>query len=354
MISNTDGHTASTTNENARKFFLDEVGAADIATSEVEEDRELFIISSLLRPIFQRKPPPRRKPPAPPPTRRPTPAPTRSPTSEPTVKPTLRPTLRPSLRPTSSPTTKAPSSRPTFYPTAPTALPCPRGTFGEGGANCLPCPPNTVSRGDQKQCTPCTEFTEANPTRDECLLISTKGQTVPCPAGFFGTGDFDCKACPSGEITPSSGLQKCVKCPSGRISSPSRTRCVPVEVQPQSNGGTPCPPGFFGRGGIECEVCPIGQIAQRPGRRRCKICTPKRTSNMNHTRCIRKRKSQDELCKPGYFGLGGSACRLCPEGSIAKRFGRRKCKVCPLNRISNEDRTKCVSPRRKKDKSIPQ
>lgn len=124
----------------------------------------------------------------------------------------------------------------------------------------------------------------------------------------------------------------------------------------------PCKPGFFGKGGDECQRCDPGRISSKAGSLKCKRCKPGKIPNSSQTKCVpigskqttstqKTSKSKSATtsvsagrrCTAGFYLLN-EVCTRCRPGTVSITAGANSCERCPVGQIANGRRTRCLSP----------
>jgi len=226
---------------------------------------------------------------------------------------------------------------------------CGAGTYEVDRKNCVNCPQGTFSPigvKDVSECQTCPagQYTQYTGSK-ECQKCGPgtyeldRRTCVGCPQGTYSlvgvTKPSECKPCPAGFMTRSTGNTDCIRCNPGYYES-ERKNCLG------------CPQGTFSLIGVagpsECTPCPPGMITRSAGNTECQRCQGG-TYEVERKNCVNcpagtfaplgvADVSECEPCAPGYYtSYGGSKeCMRCEAGTYED--GRKTCRNCPSGQTS--------------------
>lgn len=191
------------------------------------------------------------------------------------------------------------------------------------------------------------------------LLFLSSAQR--CMPGSFNSKDGmePCFACPRGRYSKKLGRTKCRRCPEGQSTvSPWSRNVFACRKCPEGMSSCRfCPPGSFGRNGVEpCSPCTSGTsssggvsectrcdysyglISGGDKAESCKKCPFGSKANVNDF-CVRNSPSCSttssnvpqscRLCQPGtYSDNGYEPCAPCPRSEVSIDFGSTTCMQC--------------------------
>jgi hypothetical protein len=206
---------------------------------------------------------------------------------------------------------------------------CPKGDYLDGCSG--------VSAGKCQTCMQGAYSDAAGATTSAACTSCLPGsyQSVPgtpcaaCEVGLFGNTSraTACRTCPQGAYASQAGQTACLLCDYGqRQDQPGQTSC------------RACAAGTYQslRGQLDCADCALGEYQANPGQVGCVRChvhsntSQVRSASVDLCVCVAGYAGQGvcELCREGFYCLGGASATACEAGSVQPETGQTGCQQC--------------------------
>eukprot|EP00798_Chlamydomonas_sp_ICE-L_P020878 gene20878-27720_t len=222
---------------------------------------------------------------------------------------------------------------------------CPAGSTSDAGkSSCMLCPAGHYSMGTgNTQCKACPSG--AAVAWDPALAYQswpasfhsqfTTSACVQCPTGYHQPqpGSLTCLPCNAGLFAMTVGVANCSSCPVGKESTAGSSNCTACQVgyyaSREASVCQPCPKGWYqgSTGQKACIACPVGTYTPASGSEACISC-PRGTAApvSGSNRCM--------YCSPGQYAsieLGATSCETCPRGTFSNTSSATvsECISCP-------------------------
>ncbi|MBI1318469.1 MAG: hypothetical protein GC168_05885 [Candidatus Hydrogenedens sp.] len=285
---------------------------------------------------------------------------------------------------------------------------CQPGTFSGGSQGCQPCAAGTIApNAESESCTQCPPGTAPNAEHTECLPLegepdgegggegffvdcdpgfgpnAQETECIACQPGTYSGGSEACRPCEAGTIAPNAESESCTQCPPGTAPNAEHTECLPLEGEPDGEGGgegifvdcdpgfgpnaqetecIACQPGTYSGGSEACRPCEAGTIAPDAESESCTQCPPGTAPNAEHTECLPVEGEPDGegaglvcpagyapdssgtvciICAPGTFSDDGTECKACADGTFNREPGLDYCILCEGGTTPNSEHTAC-------------
>jgi hypothetical protein len=236
---------------------------------------------------------------------------------------------------------------------------CPAQSTSPAGSSAdTSCACNTGYSGTAGTCTQCSANTYKATTGSEaCSLcpgnsISAAGSTAlsscSCVAGYTGPNGGPCVLCDTGKYKSAPGSIACTQCPAFSTSpagSSASTQCTCNYAGATGPNGGPCTcnPGYTGIDGILCRMCPWAYYKTSSGSASCTACGQAGISSDVTIPGVPATSFAD--CK-NYAGMAGYV--KCPKDRLGGSFNRwssnnAPCVQCPADMWATEERCECSS-----------
>ena len=210
---------------------------------------------------------------------------------------------------------------------------CQQGMYssGSGASVCTSCSTGSyASASGASTCTACVAGTYANGTSNPCVSCSagtyqtgvSSANCTLCGASTYQTGTgmispLSCVTCSGGSYSTAMGASTCLSCPQNSWCASGVQNTCPLNSNSVANASQQnqclCNAGYWGNGALvgtsPCALCLAGRYCPGGNNNLTIACPGNATSPAGAyaiTQC---------MCLPGFYGVNGTNCTLCPQGS---------------------------------------
>ena len=210
---------------------------------------------------------------------------------------------------------------------------CQQGMYssGSGASVCTSCSTGSyASASGASTCTACVAGTYANGTSNPCVSCSagtyqtgvSSANCTLCGASTYQTGTgmvspLTCVTCSGGSYSTAMGASACLSCPQNSWCASGVQNTCPLNSNSVANASQQnqclCNAGYWGNGALvgtsPCALCLAGRYCPGGNNNLTIACPGNSTSPAGAyaiTQC---------MCLPGFYGVNGTNCTLCPQGS---------------------------------------